>query len=536
MGGTSRSARSPSDPERRNAAITRGRGEALGALLGGIFITAAMGFAWLQLYAAPGEKGFDLVGRLRRVREDFGCDEGTVLTFIGVFAAIAVAAAVALDATLKRLDWLRERQAADGLSEDDIDENQRQVAAFQLITMTEILFLFGLTGFAVVITATLFSVETRLAAIVMSLLSALLLLESVRCLHASISSKQLQITPLPATIAARLQRLGAPSPRRRRYKVIWFLLLLAGAGATFGLFWAAAGPASAFAWTFTLLLVFALARWSSSVIVMSAVLEVGTARVVSIIMGIFMGAVLFLISFASGALSALEPTARVDLLLWAACVGVLLTALLVFHVLDRAGIGATWSDAVRRIDGRAISPDGGDGTERRLPPPVIGIVVAVGLITITLPVSIIYAVVFPLLAWILVALRNAAAGWRLLLGVVFVGLLVLGGVTFDPAKTGGASPALLTAYSVILLLALLPSASGTRSAAYLSAGGGMVRWARSRRLARWNQQIEDLDVLRIVDDEGVRYQPKIRIPRRPASAIGSASRRREGRRPRPRPR
>lgn len=526
MGGTSKSARSPSDPERRNAAITRGRKDVASALLGSALISGVMGFAWLQLYTFPGEDGFDLLRRLKAVRCDLENDLGTTIAFIGAFAAIAIAAAVGLDATLKRLETLRAQRPPSESSPasghrlhgrprtprtDAAHEWLRQRAAFQAVTTAEMLFLFVMTGLAGMIASALVTEKTRLPAVITWALAVFLFLEALRCLMALMGADQLSIAPVPLALATRLDRLSAPSRGRTLYLACRTIALLAATAASTFLFAQASDMLKAVTGSVVLLVFFLVVQAGATQMVASAVTEVGVNRFLTVTIGGLMAVVLFMILQLTMLVAAFEPVGRDDLLLWGTGLTAIFTTLLVLHVLDQAGIGPRTSRAVLRMD-QGDRP----GAAATAPAPasqlILGAAVACALVAVTLPMSLLFAGILVVSAIVLLMCRDVPMGWRIVIAAASIGALLLLGLRIDPERYGP-SPALWAAYGLLLVVALVPrGARATRTAGWVASALGFApalrRGIRARRLATWIRRLDDLEVARVVAGDRVRYLPR----------------------------
>ncbi|MEV7619492.1 hypothetical protein AB0N59_05055 [Microbacterium sp. NPDC089321] len=339
-----------------NTAISKGRRAVGVSAFGAAFFSSVLAYLALTLLDPPAVDfgrtlvGLhrDLVGRLADGTQPDGIDpDARIYGFLAVFAAIAIALAVALDATGRRLRALDEsRPTGRPFWENEFTAHSTWAqagAAFRVLTFIELLVLSAVTGLSALVALSL-SVggAGRLPALTAWLLTALLLLEATRGFYVWLVASDLKTVPDAAELHRRVEELRRPALRRRVRRLATRALLLTSLLVLAVSSWSAIGSAAAAPIIGAVILSAAVCAGSRAA-ARSAVLEWGANRAVTIVMASVLAAVLLLfcgLTVVGSMTSAMVATrATSDTPLWWALSAVgALTAAGIAEVLDAGGV------------------------------------------------------------------------------------------------------------------------------------------------------------------------------------------------------
>ncbi|HWV48995.1 MAG TPA: hypothetical protein VN035_06010 [Microbacterium sp.] len=514
--------REVADRKTANSAVQRGQRDAVIAVVGLVFITSIVGFVWLQWFDLTTDR-FDLGSRLAVMHKMMGAGRNDTYALLGAFAAIAIAAAVSLGATMRRAEALHAAVPAVMDSSDpkrDAEESPafkwlRRRAAHQTIAMVQLVFLVAITSFTAVSGAAFAFGGYAISSIVAFLLAVFLFAEMCTALLASWNLDQLSVTPLPDTIAERLNDVAVASAARGTYRVVWMLV----AGLAFAItFWVFVTLRDVLGGAFALgyLLLFALTPGMLRMLVSDSLLSTRLSRAFTVTMSAFMIAVGHFFIYAALLAAVFDGKSRADLEWWGVGTLVAFPTLLMFAAFDGGGMSRRWSAAVRRIDALAapVKPAGA-GTSRR-PGRSSAFLLAVAVVPT---------------AWFGLSAQNSApvmaigvcgsvglilfasSRWKWTL-TRFLLILVGGGLLLFSALVatrldhlgGGVWGAIL----VLLAIAMLaPAARGTRTHALLTgAVDSAFHRIRIHRAAQWAKRLDTNDLIRETTPTGFSYRSR----------------------------
>lgn len=489
-----------------NSAIAKGRRAVGVSAFGATFISAVFATFALTVLDPPSVNldttlsGLhrDLTGRLADGTQPSGIDpDARIYAFLAVFAAIAIALAVALDATGRRLRALDEsKPKGRPLWESEFEEHSAWAeagAAFRVLTFIELLVLCAVTGLsAVVASALVVGGAGRLPSLAAWLLTALLLLEATRGFHVWLAAHDLRIIPDALELQQRVDDLQHPSRRRRARRVTTRAMLI-GAMLTLAVTgWSVNSPESTTGPLIAILLVSAAAWSGGRAMARSAVLEWGANRTMTIVMASVMTAVLLLfVGFAlvvgmASAMSAARPASDAPLW-WALGATVALAAAGVMNVVDAGGVAPRSSSALSWLT--VAPPSAPDRLDPRAGAALLLLVTLAGAVALADhaselgPALIVSGTVVGTLA----LLRCARGLTRLMLTLIVT-------TTFAAVlahRIGEASTvhAVLAALLFCVLLIANVVSAPTRTAAAFSILVPITRWIHRQRLTSWEARL-----------------------------------------------
>ncbi|GAA2883058.1 hypothetical protein GCM10010455_01270 [Microbacterium esteraromaticum] len=488
-----------------NTAITKGRRAVVVSAFGAAFFSSVLAYLAVTLLDPPAVdfgrtlEGLhrDLVGQLADGTQPHDIDpDARIYGFLAVFAAIAIALAVALDATGRRLHALDEsRPTGRPFWENEFTAYSAWAqagAAFRVLTFIELLVLSAVTGLSALVALSL-SVggAGRLPALTAWLLTALLLLEATRGFYVWLVASDLKTVPDAAELQRRVEELRRPALRRRVRRLTTSALLLVSLLVLAVSSWSTVGPAAAGPIIGAVIL--SAAVWlGSRAIARGAVLEWGATRMTTVAMASILAA-LFLLFFAltlvaemAAAMSA--GRAASDTPLWWALGAVVgLTTAGIAGVLDAGGVFPRSSSA---LDWQTSAPlsQPHPQTPRRSVGLLALITFAGGLALADGPSDLGPALIVSATVVTVVSLLHCASGrtrFMLNLGVTTVLAAILAH-RLGEADTVHAFLAILL-FAVVLIANL--ASTRTRTTAAFSVLTPVAEGIRRRRLKAWEARL-----------------------------------------------
>lgn len=345
-----------------NRAILRGRLNVALIFVVTTITVAAMMPIVLQVLFGQAADAAGIERMLSQLKSDIDGADDNGLAFVGAFAAVAVAMAVALAAALGQLERLMDRASpattADRTGhlhpkrESEVSESHADDplvsarAALQVTVLALLLALIGATSFAVACTLALMTTPHPVPRAICGLLALLLFAESLRGFMAYASLARLQIRATPDELVERLTALSGRRRSRRVAVALWAALLAAAVCVILANVPPKTVPVLALA--IGVALVIAELQFRS---LRATLLESRSARGVTIVMAWLMQSIVFSTVYLGALSAAFDKTEVADsteILLLAT--GAVVVVLLLWRMLNIAGLPARWSDAAARID------------------------------------------------------------------------------------------------------------------------------------------------------------------------------------------
>jgi len=493
-----------------NSAITKGRRAVAVSALGAAFFSAIFSYVALTLLDPPAvdftatlvELHRDLVGQRSDGTQPRGIDpDARIYGFLAVFAAVAIALAVALDATGRRLRaldeskpegrplWEREFTALSAWAEAG--------AAFRALTFIELLVLTAVTGLSALVAISLgVGGAGRLPSLTAWLLTALLLLEATRGFYVWLVAQDLKIAPDAIKLQRRVDDLRRPALRRRiRLAATRALLLVSLLGLAVSSR-SAIGPAAD--GPIIGVVILSAAVWlGSRAIARGAVLEWGATRMTTVVMASTLAALMLLffgltLVVEMAAAMAAGRAASDTPLWWALGAVAGLATAGIAGVLDAGGIFPRSSSA---LDWQASAPlaQPHPQTHRRS----VGLLVLIAFAGCAAladdPSDLGPALILSAAVVTVIALLHCASGrtrFMLNLGVTAILAAVLAHRLGDAGTVHAVLGALL--FSVVLIANL--ASPRTRTAAAFSVLAPIAQRIRRRRLTTWEARLADMGI------------------------------------------
>lgn len=187
-----------------------------------VILSAFFGFLWLQPFTGPTSVGLDLSAAFHSVAKQMragGIDPSGVL---GAFGTIAIAAAVAMLESSRRLEAL-DNQRSSPQPGASIPHLRRNIHSSQLVSFVEFFVLAATAGFAAVLASALSFDGNEVLSIIAWLLCIFLVVCAWRFLLAFDFLDRLQFRPPKELLAARFAVLTTHARRRQAMSVTWWV-------------------------------------------------------------------------------------------------------------------------------------------------------------------------------------------------------------------------------------------------------------------------------------------------------------------------